>query len=153
MVTTSTKVPLLWNGCIIKTICWVSSISSVPTVMQMSCNVWEPSDWFRWGTIVRKSEVNGNGHKSSEKFGSRNSSEYKGRTFELLLYISQTWTYMCKRRSQLRYVGLSPAQCAWAKQNACVEENMGKHFKTGRKLKRKRGNYGLDLNRVWYQRV
>ena len=86
MVTTSTKVPLLWNGCIIKTICWVSSISLVPTVMQMSCNVWEPSDRFHWGTMVRKSEVNGNGPKSSEKFGSRKSSEHKGRTFELLLY-------------------------------------------------------------------
>ena len=32
---------------------------------------------------------------------------------------------MCQRRSQLRHVGLSPTQCAWAKQNACVEENLG----------------------------
>ena len=47
-------------------------------------------DRFHWGTMVRKSEVNGNGPKSSEKFGSRKSSEHKGRTFELLLYTSQT---------------------------------------------------------------
>ena len=100
-------------------------VSLVLTVMQMRCIVWEPSDWFRWGTMVRKSEVIGNGRKSSEKFGSRKSSEHKGRTFELLLYTSRTWIYMCKRRSQPRHVGLSPAQCAWAKQNACVEENMG----------------------------
>ena len=65
-------------------------VSLVPTVMQMRCIVWEPSDWFRWGTMVRKSEVIGNGRKSSEKFGSRKSSEHKGRTFELLLYTSQT---------------------------------------------------------------
>ena len=82
-------------------------VSLVPTVMQMRCIVWEPSDWFRWGTMVRKSEVIGNGRKSSEKFDSRKSSEHKGRTFELLLYTSQTWSYMCKRRSQPRHVGLS----------------------------------------------
>ena len=97
----------------------------VPTVMQMSCIVWEPSDWFRWGTMVRKSEVIGNGRKASEKFGSRKSSEYKERTLELLSYEREKRTYMCKRRSQLRHVELSPAQCAWAKQNACVEENLG----------------------------
>ena len=50
-------------------------VSLVPTVMQMRCIVWEPSDWFRWGTMVRKSEVIGNGRKSSEKFGSRKSTE------------------------------------------------------------------------------
>ena len=38
-------------------------------------------DRFHWGTMMRKSEVNGNGPKSSE---------HKGRTFELLLYTSQT---------------------------------------------------------------
>ena len=82
-------------------------VSLVPTVMQMRCIVWEPSDWFRWGTMVRKSEVigngrkssekfgsrksevYGNGRKSSEKFGSRKSSKHKGRTFELLLYDSK----------------------------------------------------------------
>ena len=52
-------------------------VSLVPTVMQMRCIVWEPSDWFRWGTMVRKSEVYGNGRKSSEKFGRRKSSEQK----------------------------------------------------------------------------
>ena len=53
-------------------------VSLVPTVMQMRCIVWEPSDWFRWGTMVRKSEVIGNGRKSSEKFGSRKSTEMVG---------------------------------------------------------------------------
>ena len=95
--------------------------------MHMSCIVWEPSDWFRLGkmvrksevssvleqwfgnrksvpfgnngleigsqfrfeTMVRKSEVIGNGRKASEKFGSRKSSEHKERTFELLLYDSK----------------------------------------------------------------
>ena len=57
----------------------------VPTVMQMSRIVCEPSHWFRWGTMVRKSEVYGNGRKSSE---------HKGRTFELLLCTSQTWSYV-----------------------------------------------------------
>ena len=33
--------------------------------MQMSCIVWEPSDWFRWGAMVRKSEVIGNHWRSS----------------------------------------------------------------------------------------
>ena len=58
--------------------------------MQMSCIVWEPSDWFRLGTMVRKSEVIGNGRKASEKFGSRKSLEQKERTFELLLYDSKS---------------------------------------------------------------
>ena len=62
---------------------WVAAraalgVSLVPTVMQMRCIVWEPSDWFRWGTMVRKSEVIGNGRKSSEKFGSRKSTEMVG---------------------------------------------------------------------------
>ena len=42
-------------------------VSLIPTVMQMSCTVWEPSDWFRWGTMVRKPEVFGSRWKSSGK--------------------------------------------------------------------------------------
>ena len=40
-------------------------VGLVPAVMQMSFIVWEPSDWFRWGTMVWKLEVFGSRWKSS----------------------------------------------------------------------------------------
>ena len=42
-------------------------VSLVPTVRQMRCIVWEPSDWFRWGN-----------RKSSEMVGSRRRSSAVG---------------------------------------------------------------------------
>ena len=80
--------------------------------------------WFR------KAEVIGNGRKSSEKFGSRKSSEHKERTFELLLYDSKSeliyvyegWGWhMWERKGP-------PAQGAGANQNACVVPKIEKRM-------------------------
>ena len=49
----------------------------------------------------RSSEV-GSRRRSSEVIVEvRQLLEHKERTFELLLYDSETWTYVCKRRSQV----------------------------------------------------
>ena len=77
------------------------------------------------------------GHRKSSGVVGRSregSSEHKGRTFELLLYNSQTWTYMCKRVRQVRHVGEKrvPTQCAGANQNACAVPKIEKGCKKGR---------------------
>ena len=115
-------------------------VSLVPTVMQMRCIVWEPSDWFRWGTMVRKSEVIGNGRKSSEKFGSRSRRSIKEGHLSCyytlvkreLIYGYEGWGWhMWERKGP-------PAQGAGANQNACAVPKIEKGCK-----KRENRTYNL----------
>ena len=80
----------------------------------------------------KASGIIGGTRQASEIIGRDDIIKHKGRTFELLLYNSQTWTYMCKRVRQVRHVREKrvPTQCA--NQNACAVPKIEKGCKKGR---------------------
>ena len=88
----------------------------------------------------KASGIIGGTRQASEIIGRDDIIKHKEKTLELLLYDTETWTYICNRFGQDRHVGeiRVPTQCADAQQNAGAVMNLKK--KRSKTLRKRENN-------------